>query len=217
MLTFKSLGLTSVTLFAALAMPGLAVSAGDPGPALAGQHSAAGRARDRIVPLVDRRGNAGPRFCRVCQLQEVLGPLGTKAMRLQAGWAKCEKKPGVYDWAWLDAIVEDARARRQPWLETSYGNPLYEGGGGTGLGDGFPHSPQALAAWDAWVRGLVRHFKDRVNQWEIWNEPDLRKGNSPEDYAALFVRTAEIIRPSNPPPGSTPWPWPDTWSLPRRF
>lgn len=40
-----------------------------------------------------------------------LGPLGAKAIRLQAGWAKCERQPGVYDFAWLDAIVDVALPR----------------------------------------------------------------------------------------------------------
>lgn len=76
-----------------------------------------------------------------------LGPLGAKAIRLQAGWAKCEKQRGVYDWAWLDAIVDDALAQGvQPWLETSYGNTIYPQGGGTGLGGGFPKSAEALTA-----------------------------------------------------------------------
>jgi len=195
MLPFKSLGLANVTLFAALAMPGLAVSAGDPDLPLLG--AIRPRAANEITSSTWSIGGEtlDRDFAVYANYKKYLGPLGAKAIRLQAGWAKCEKKPGVYDWAWLDAIVDDARAQGvQPWLETSYGNPIYEGGGGTGLGGGFPHSPEALAAWDAWVRGLVRHFRDRVHQWEIWNEPDIRKGNSPGDYAALFVRTAEILR-----------------------
>ena len=128
-----------------------------------------------------------------------LGPLGAKGIRLQAGWAKCEKTPGIYDWEWLDAVVNDALAQGvQPWLETSYGNPIYPGGGGTGLGGGFPKSPEALTAWDNWVRALVRHFKDRVREWEIWNEPDLSTSNSPEEYTALFIRTATILRAEQP-------------------
>ena len=128
-----------------------------------------------------------------------VGPLGAKGIRLQAGWAKCEKAPGTYDWAWLDAIVNDALAQGvQPWLETSYGNTLYAGGGGTGLGGGFPKSSEALAAWDNWVRALVRHFKDRVREWEVWNEPDLSKANTSEEYTALFIRTARAIRAEQP-------------------
>lgn len=127
-----------------------------------------------------------------------LGPLGAKAIRLQAGWAKCEKEKGVYSWAWLDEIIDDALAQGvQPWVEPSYGNPIYPDGGGTGLGAGFPKSPEALAAWDKWVRALVQRYKNRVREWEVWNEPDLRN-NKPADYADLFIRTATIIRAEQP-------------------
>jgi hypothetical protein len=128
-----------------------------------------------------------------------LGPLGAKSIRLQMGWAKCEKQPGVYDWAWLDAIVDDARTQGvQPWLELSYGNPIYPEGGGTGLGGGFPRSSQALVAWDNWVTSAIRHFHDRVFEWEVWNEPDGAKANPPGDYADIFIRTAKIIRREQP-------------------
>ncbi len=128
-----------------------------------------------------------------------LGPLGVKRIRLQAGWAKCEKTPGQYDWAWLDEVVDDALAQGvAPWLETSYGNPIYEGGGGAGLGGGLPTGDKALAAWDAWVAALVGRYRDRVVEWEIWNEPDLNKKNTAADYAAFYIRTAEIIRRQQP-------------------
>lgn len=128
-----------------------------------------------------------------------LGPLGVKKIRVQAGWAKCEKKPGQCDWAWLDEVVDDAVAQGvAPWLETSYGNPIYEGGGGAGLGGGLPTGEKALAAWDAWVTALVRRYRDRVSEWEIWNEPDLNKKNTAADYAAFYIRTAEIIRREQP-------------------
>ena len=130
-----------------------------------------------------------------------LGPLGAKSIRLQAGWARCEPRPDVYDWGWLDAIVDDALAQGvQPWLQLSYGNPVYPGGGDTGLGGGFPSSLEALAAWDRWVRAIVRHYRDRVHQWEIWNEPDLNdKGTATvEAYVELYLRTAAIIREVQP-------------------
>ena len=131
--------------------------------------------------------------------KKYLGPLGAKGVRLQAGWAKTERQKGVYAWAWLDAVVDDAIAQGvRPWLETSYGNPLYEGGGGTGLGDGIPRAPEALEAWDRWVLALVRRYKDRVTEWEIWNEPDLGKEAPAEGYADLYIRTAEILRREQP-------------------
>lgn len=63
-----------------------------------------------------------------------LPALGMKKIRLQAGWAKTEKQKGIYDFAWLDHIIDDALSRGlQIWLQTSYGNPIYQGGGTTNL------------------------------------------------------------------------------------
>ena len=124
-----------------------------------------------------------------------LGPLGAKQVRLQGGWAKCEPEKGKYNFAWLDEVIDHARAQAvEPWLQTSYGNPIYEGGGGIHLSAGFPTSEVALAAWDDWVRAMAERYQDKVKIWEVWNEPDNKGKNSAEDYTALYVRTAEIIR-----------------------
>jgi len=130
-----------------------------------------------------------------------LGPLGAKGIRLQAGWARCEHVKGAYEWAWLDAVIDDALAQGvQPWLQLSYGNPLYAGGGDARLGGGLPSSPEALAAWDRWVRALAERYRDRVREWEVWNEPDLNThGVVPvEAYVGLYIRTATILREVQP-------------------
>lgn len=133
--------------------------------------------------------------------KKFLGPLGAKAIRVQTGWAKIEKTRGVYEWAWLDAVVDDARAQGvQPWLEINYGNKIYPGGGDTGLGGGVPTSPEALAAWDRWSRALVRRYKNRITDWEIWNEPDINRAGTAgvAAFTELFVRTATMIREEQP-------------------
>ncbi len=130
------------------------------------------------------------------QFKDFLGPLGAKHIRLQGGWAKCEKEKGVYDFIWLDHIIDGVIAQGvEPWLQTSYGNPVYEGGGGVHLSAGFPTSDEALTAWDNWVYAMAKRYKGRVKIWEIWNEPENKADmNPPEDYARLYIRTAEIIR-----------------------
>lgn len=135
------------------------------------------------------------------QYKEYLGPLGIKRLRMQAGWAKTEKEKGKYDWGWLDKIVDDATKRGlEIWLETSYGNPIYEGGGGINLSAGIPSSDEALLAWDKWVNALVLRYKNKIHEWEVWNEPNFgdNKINSPEKVAALNIRTAEIIKSVQP-------------------
>ncbi|GAB3219283.1 beta-galactosidase [Algoriphagus aestuariicola] len=129
-----------------------------------------------------------------------LAPLGVKKIRLQAGWAKCEKVKGEYDWEWLDEIIDYAVANNlEPWLQPSYGNPIYEGGGGKGLLNSLMTSQEAYEAWDRWVAALVTRYQDRVTEWEIWNEPDHPMQEiSPETTAQLNIRTAEIIKSIQP-------------------
>ncbi|MBC7891731.1 MAG: hypothetical protein H7Y12_05910 [Sphingobacteriaceae bacterium] len=140
------------------------------------------------------------------QYKTYLVPLGIKRLRMQAGWAKTEKvkaegRPDQYDWAWLDKIIDDAAKRGlQPWLETSYGNPIYPGGGGINLSAGVPTSVEALTAWDKWVEALVNRYKSKVTEWEVWNEPNFGDNeiNMPELVANLNIRTAEIIKRLQP-------------------
>jgi Beta-galactosidase len=133
--------------------------------------------------------------------KEYIAPLGIKQLRMQGGWAKTEKVKGQYDFAWLDHIINDAHARGfQPWLQTSYGNSIYSGGGGTNLSAGFPTSPEALTAYDRWVAAMVTRYKDKVIDWEVWNEPNFGDNiiNTPEMTAELNIRTAEIIKRIQP-------------------
>ena len=122
-------------------------------------------------------------------------PLGIKRIRLQAGWAKTEKVKGVYDFAWLDRQVDYLCARGMDVLmETSYGNPLYPGGGGASLSDRLPIGEVGLAAWDAWITALASHYQDRVKDWSTWNEPSNGRANTPAETADNNIRTAEIIK-----------------------
>lgn len=147
-------------------------------------------------------------LARFSAYKDYLPKLGIRSIRLQGGWAKCEREKGRFDFAWLDEPVNFALAHGlNPVLETDYGNPLYRGGGGRDLAAGFPHGEEGLAAWDRWVDALSRHFAGRVRDWAMWNEPDI--GNpadtdavgghhTPEAIAAFNVRTARIIRRNIP-------------------
>ena len=133
------------------------------------------------------------------EYKEHIAPLGIKIVRLQGGWAKCEKEKGKYDFAWLDSIVDYLKSQGvEAAIETDYGNPIYNGGGTIDLAAGFPTSEEGLAGWDAWVDALTRHFKGRVKDWLMWNEPDIppldgSAKKSPEQIAAFNVRTAKIV------------------------
>jgi hypothetical protein len=131
--------------------------------------------------------------------KQYLGPLGATRIRLQGGWSKTEKVKGKYDFAWLDAVIPDAAARGvAPWVELSYGNPIYEGGGEAKLAGHIPTSPEALQAWDNWVRAMVTRYKDQVPEWEIWNEPDLNKDHTGKQIGEFYLRTAKMVKDVQP-------------------
>lgn len=135
------------------------------------------------------------------QYKEYLCPLGIKRLRLQGGWAKTEKEPGVYNWQWLDSIVDDAVGRRlKPWIQTGYGNPIYPGAGGVNLGAGMPLSEEGLGAYERWVAAMVTRYRERVFDWEVWNEPNFGDNtvNTPEITADFNLRTARIIKGIQP-------------------
>ena len=147
-------------------------------------------------------------FAKFDEYKRFLAPLGIKKIRLQAGWAKCERVKGVYDFSWLDHQVDYALAQGiAPMLETDYGNPVYEGGGGWDLAGGFPTSEEGLAGWDAWVDALSKHFSGRVKDWAMWNEPDIgTPKKTPAAIAAFNVAATSPTRTSrdSPSPATRP-------------
>ncbi len=129
-----------------------------------------------------------------------LEPLGIRHIRLQGGWARTEKEKGVYDFAWLDRIVDDALARGlQICLETSYGNKLYDPAASIAPGTSVPDDEQTLAAWDKWVEAMARHYAAKgVKEWMMWNEPSLKKSHAAETITAFNIRTAQTIKRVDP-------------------
>ena len=136
--------------------------------------------------------------------------LGVKWVRIQSGWARCEKQKGVYDFSWLDSIVDNLVSRGLcPWLNLVYGNEIYTDFAKQYFGNvGCPPigSKEELDAWCKYVYETVKHFKGRIEYYEIWNEPDLKyswkhsnpegveeKGPDAKEYAAFAIATAKAI------------------------
>lgn len=152
------------------------------------------------------------------QAWPVLEDLGVKWARVQTGWARTEKTPGVYDFAWLDEIVDKLIARGvAPWLSFSYGNPVYTKDMNTAqdgmppcnvgcdeFGVGFPpiKTEEERVGWQNYVAAVTKHFKDRVDHYEIWNEPDLTSfwkcGPKAADYAQLVKLASKKIKEVQP-------------------
>lgn len=135
-----------------------------------------------------------------------LGELGVKWARLQTGWARTEQSPGVYDFAWLDRVVDSViKQGVTPWFNLGYGNKLYtpEAPDASAVGWIPIYKEDAQEAWLRYVRALAVQFRDRVKHWEIWNEPNIKNfwkpgEPSPELYVTFVAQTAKVIREQIP-------------------
>lgn len=126
------------------------------------------------------------------QLMDRAAALGIKWIRLSVEWDAAERVRGSYDWSAADALLEGALKRGLvPFVLISGGHPLYGGLPPT-------HSDEAFAAWSRFVEALIGRYKDRIDYWEIWNEPNLsgfwRPEPQPAEYARLLKQAARIIR-----------------------
>ena len=142
---------------------------------------------------------------------------GIKWARLQSGWQRAETIPGVYDFGWLDEIVDGLRSEGiQPWFSLGFGNGLYMDGAvaipphGNYFFSPTRFGEKGIKGWQNYCKAMVEHFKDRVFHWEVWNEPNagfLRRvdwkehypmGEPPEVYAELVKITAAAVRSVQP-------------------
>ena len=132
--------------------------------------------------------------------------MGVHYVRLQSGWQRTEKQKGVYDFAWLDEVVDAIIARGQePWIDLCYGNALYTQSAAQIFGAvGCPpiFTQEEREAWRNYVEATVRHFHGRVQWYEIWNEPDgtwcWKHGVNAGEYGDFAVATAQAIHRADP-------------------
>ncbi len=125
--------------------------------------------------------------------------LGTKApiIRVDLDWAGLEPQScpgpcdGGLDWAKVDTVVNAANSRDIRVLVVLAYAPSWA----TGHTDGgwFPSSTHDTD-WVDVVDAAVRHFGDRVQAYEVWNEPNLAQfgnyGNAPTRQQQIADRKA---------------------------
>lgn len=135
-----------------------------------------------------------------------IADIGVKWVRIQSGWQRCEREKGVYDFSWLDDIVDNLIKRGMiPWINLSYGNDLYSDEAKKTFGAvGYPpiENEEQKQAWHDYVYALTKHFIGRVTYFEIWNEPDCRYAWKPfpvnaDEVGILTKDTAIAVKEAN--------------------
>ena len=114
---------------------------------------------------------------------------GVKWTREEFSWAGIETAPGQYDFAYYDTVVDTARRHGI----SVYGLLSYWGRFTT------PYTEKGVDDFCVWARATVRHFKDRVKHWEIYNEPNIFFWDGPKElYPVLVKRCHDAIKEEDP-------------------
>jgi hypothetical protein len=132
--------------------------------------------------------------------------IGVKWIRLQSGWQRTEREKGVYHFEWLDKVVDNLLVRGlRPWMCLCYGNDLYTERAKTAYGAvGCPpiQTEEERQAWQNYVKAIAQHFKGRVMEYEVWNEPDgdgcWKFGPNATDLGNFTIATAKALKEVDP-------------------
>ena len=128
--------------------------------------------------------------------------LGVDWVRRFVRWDQVEpSSSGSYNAsviAELDDFVARAHAAKKKVALTVFGTPGWAGGAGDYL-----NAPADPARYASFVGRLAARYKDRVQSWEIWNEPDETEfwhgtTPSPASYAPLLKASYAAIKVADP-------------------
>lgn len=140
---------------------------------------------------------------KVEECYDYLGQSGIKYARLSSGWAKTEKVPGIFDFGWLDSIVNELIERGiEPWFNVVYGNPIYMPDAPNETAAGctpMRYGEEVMQKWLSYVEALAKHFAGRVTHYEIWNEANSSwfwYPGKPDmvEYAEFIRRSGQMIK-----------------------
>ncbi|MBW7866387.1 MAG: beta-galactosidase [Candidatus Hydrogenedentes bacterium] len=128
----------------------------------------------------------------VSMMDEIAGlarDAGVKWSREEFSWAGIETAPGVYDFSFYDAVVDTALKNGiSVYGLLSYWGRFTE-----------PYTEKGIDDFCLWARATVRHFKDRVKFWEVYNEPNIFFWSGPKElYPVLLERCHRAIKEEDP-------------------
>lgn len=114
---------------------------------------------------------------------------GVKWSREEFSWAGIEPTQGQYSFDFYDNVVNTAnRHGISVYGLLSYWSNWTQA-----------YTEEGIDDFCVWARAVVRHFKDRVKHWEIYNEPNIFFWNGPKElYPVLMERCYAAIKVEDP-------------------
>jgi hypothetical protein len=131
------------------------------------------------------RPDAADLDARLKAMQEA----GIKWGRQDFTWRQIEREPDRYNWEPYDRLVAACSAHGILLFgDLAYAPPFHD-----------PTTEDGATAYAAFARAAAEHFRGRVDDWQIWNEPNggFWKG-TPEQYARMLAAAGKAIHEVNP-------------------
>lgn len=177
--------LVSALLVATLLAPTASAQTGDNSAAF-GVTFSANETDARAIPAVHSLGylhGAGAGWARVNVAWQIVQPV----------------QAGPFDFSAYDTLIDAAEAEGMQVLvvlaySTTWGTTAPRSATNR------THYPPRLDPWLTYVRATVSHFRDRVDSYEVWNEPDLTFfwQGTPAQYAQLLSASHDAIKALDP-------------------
>ncbi|MFY2791615.1 hypothetical protein [Rhodococcus sp. MALMAid1271] len=118
--------------------------------------------------------------------------IGASWVRVVVNWAAIETTPGVFDWGNTDRVINAARAQGYSVLAVLGGTPGWAQGG---IASPLPGAvPLDAGTFGTFAGAAAAHLGDRVDSYEVWNEPNIPTFFAPVDA----VRYTSLLRAAYP-------------------
>lgn len=125
--------------------------------------------------------------------------LGARTYRFDLDWSVVERVQGSQDWALTDRMVNAIVAKGMKPLAVLAYSPPWAQLPGTNSSHSAPADPAAFAAF---ANRAASRYAKMINDWEIWNEPNLSGSwlptPDPAAYSRLLTLAAANIRAVQP-------------------
>jgi hypothetical protein len=124
-------------------------------------------------------------------------------MTVATWWPNVEPEPGEFKWL-ADHQIENHRKYKMPVLGQFMGTPYWAAANGPLKKQSLWAYPYAalpkLDKFRTYVFETVKHYKDYIHHWEVWNEPHTSVfwHGSPEQYAEYALAACEEAKRADP-------------------
>jgi len=124
---------------------------------------------------------------------------GATWQRIHIDWSRVEPMPGAFNWGYVDHWIDGAWGRGLRPL----GMILYTPEWARAPGTQFSAPPVDPVLYARFVTKVVQRYRDRVSDWELWNEPNVpyffgNYDNRAARYTALLKVTYPAVKMVQP-------------------